>query len=113
RAQFAYAGPKPYKPVPHLAESDEETDKGLTIKLRQGVKFHNGREFTSQDVLDNIARAKDKSIGHYLFDTFDSSVDTAEAPDKYTVKLTYKQVYPVKLDDLAEPSIIAKEPTPH
>ena len=112
-ALFDYSGPEPYKPVPHLAESYEETDKGLTIKLRQGVKFHNGREFTSQDVLDNIARAKDKSIGHYLFDTFDSSVDTAEAPDKYTVKLTYKQVYPVKLDDLAELYIIAKEAMPN
>lgn len=107
-----YRGADPYKPNPQLAESWEETDKMLTLKLRKGVRFHNGREFTSQDVVDNINRAKDKSIGHYLFAAFDPSVDGAEVIDQYTVRINYKKVYPVKLDDLAGMYIIPKEAMP-
>lgn len=65
----------------------------MTIKIKQGVKFHNGREIVAQDVVDNIARAKDKSLGHYLFGAFDPSVEDAVATDKYTVKITYKKIY--------------------
>src|SRR2546430_6942536 len=48
---FAYD--KNFLPIPHLAEGDQITDKGLrhTITLRKGVKFHNGKEMTSADVV--------------------------------------------------------------
>jgi len=53
-----------YKPgttelVPDLAESYEIQDGGtvFTFKLRQGVKFHNGREMTAEDVKYSIERA--------------------------------------------------------
>jgi oligopeptide transport system substrate-binding protein len=53
-----------YKPgttdlVPDLAESYEIAPDGLsyTFKLRQGVKFHNGRELTADDVKWSIERA--------------------------------------------------------
>jgi peptide/nickel transport system substrate-binding protein len=108
-ALFDYRGANPYEPQPQLAESFEETEKTLTIKLKQGVKFHNGREMVAQDVVDNIARAKDKSLGHYLFGNFDPSVDGAEATEKYTVKITYKKTYPVKRQDLVPLYIIPKE----
>jgi peptide/nickel transport system substrate-binding protein len=106
---FDYRGANPYEPNPQLAAKWEETDKTLTITIKQSVKFHNGREIVAQDIVDNIARAKDKSLGHYLFNAFDPSVDGAEATDKYTVKITYKKTYPVKLQDLAPLYIIPKE----
>lgn len=44
-------------PVPGLAESWETPDDRTYIfKLRQGVKFHNGREMTSDDVLFSLQR---------------------------------------------------------
>jgi peptide/nickel transport system substrate-binding protein len=41
---FAYD--KGFLPIPHLAESDVFSDRGLkhTITLRRGVKFHTGKE---------------------------------------------------------------------
>jgi len=52
-----------YKPgttelVPDLAESYEISDDGtvFTFKLRQGVKFHNGRELTAADIKYSIER---------------------------------------------------------
>lgn len=47
-----------YAPVPLLAAGDEVSDGGKTIsiKLRKGVKFHNGQEMTSADVLASLKR---------------------------------------------------------
>ena len=47
-----------YEPTPVLAESYEVSDDGMTytIKLRQGVKFHNGEEMTADDVVASMNR---------------------------------------------------------
>lgn len=44
-------------PVPGLAESWEQPDdKTYVFKIRQGVKFHNGREMTADDVFYSLNR---------------------------------------------------------
>src|SRR5207244_2144268 len=50
-------------PVPELAESWQVSPDGLTwtFKLRQGVKFHDGQEFTSADVKFTFDRLLEKS----------------------------------------------------
>lgn len=46
--------------VPDLAESWEIVDASTYIvKLREGVKFHNGREMTAEDVKFSFERVKD------------------------------------------------------
>src|SRR5688572_33090254 len=59
---------------PDLAESYEISDDGLTFtfKLRPGVKFHNGREMTAEDVKYSIERVLDpatQSPGAGFFST--------------------------------------------
>jgi peptide/nickel transport system substrate-binding protein/oligopeptide transport system substrate-binding protein len=66
-----------YKPgttelIPDLAESYTISDDGLTytFKLRQGVKFHNGRTLTSADIKYSIERSvnpKTQSPGQGFF----------------------------------------------
>jgi peptide/nickel transport system substrate-binding protein len=108
-ALYDYSDPAVPGPVPSLAESDEETDTTLTVKLRQGVKFHNGRELVAQDVVDNIDRAKDESIGHFLTSYFGPTVESTEVVDDYTVKITYTKPYALKRDDLATLFLLPKE----
>ena len=108
-ALFGYRGPDPLVPSPQLAESWEETDTQLIVKLKENIAFHNGRQMVAQDIVANIERAKDPDIGHYLFAVFDPSVESAEAVDDRTVRITYKSVHPTKLDDLAMLFIIAPE----
>jgi peptide/nickel transport system substrate-binding protein len=109
RALFDYRGEDPYTINPALAETWEETDTTLTLTLRKGVKFHNGREVVAQDVLDSIERAKDESLAHNLSPIFGPTVTAAEAVDQYTVKITYATVYPTKLQDLVYLFLIPKE----
>lgn len=109
RALFDYRGDDPYTINPALAETWEETDTTLTVTLRKGVMFHNGREVVAQDVLDSLERAKDESLAHNLSPIFLPTVTAAEAIDQYTVKITYATVYPTKLQDLVYLFLIPKE----
>lgn len=78
-----------YEPTPVLAEGYEVDETGLvyTIKLRQGVKFHNGQEMTADDVVASMTRWLELSskantlIGGTVF----------EKVDDYTVKMTVNQ----------------------
>jgi peptide/nickel transport system substrate-binding protein len=47
-----------YNPTPHLVESFTVENDGLEyyFKLREGVKFHNGKEMTSEDVYASMNR---------------------------------------------------------
>ena len=79
-----------FKLEPRLAESWRFSRDYLTmtIKLRQGVKFHNGREFTADDVIGTIAFYADKQNGANIL-PFASSIKSPKAIDKHTVELHF------------------------
>jgi len=74
--------------VPGLAESWEFSEDGvtLTFHLRQGVKFHDGSDFTAEDVIANITRILDEATGSATRTNL-LSIQSMEAPDDYTVVL--------------------------
>lgn len=81
-----------YKPVPMLAEGADVKNGGklISLKLRQGVKFHNGGEMTSADVVASLQRwGKFGSRGPVLFAT----IEKVEAAGKYQVDLYFKEVF--------------------
>src|SRR5438128_8427824 len=78
--------------VPELAESWQVSPDGLTwtFKLRQGVKFHDGQEFTSADVKFSFDRLLEKSAaGKSDF----NAVDKIEPAGKYAVKFVTKEPF--------------------
>jgi peptide/nickel transport system substrate-binding protein len=82
-----------FQPVLAEAAPDISAD-GLTytFKLRQGVKFHDGVEFTSEDVKYTYEWYMNPDNAAIQAADFES-VASVEAPDPYTVKVTLKQVY--------------------
>ena len=70
--------------VPELAESFEYVSPTeLVIKIRQGVKFHNGDTLTSKDVAFSINRMLDKPASRVMID----AITKVEIIDDYTVKI--------------------------
>ena len=94
---------------PELAEKWEFSADGmaLTLKLRQGVKFHSGREFTSADVKPSVefGQKNEKVTMRGTYQT----VKQVEAPDKYTVVLKFDRVTTAAYDILDTLYIIDKE----
>ena len=82
-----------WAPAPLLAESmPEVSSDGLTytIKIRQGVNFHDGSSMDSADVVDSLNRwlsiaSRGKSVA--------SKVDSVTALDSHTVQIQLNAVY--------------------
>ncbi|KPU42450.1 glutathione-binding protein GsiB precursor [Oxobacter pfennigii] len=97
-----YTLDKDYKPAPMLAESMEISQDGLlyTFKIRQGIKFHNGKELTAEDVV--------ASMNRWLITSSRAKVLLANAKfeqvDKYTVTLKVEQAASDIIDLLAAPA---------
>jgi peptide/nickel transport system substrate-binding protein len=98
------------RPQPSLAESWTVAPDGLSItfKLRQGVKWHDGVEFTSDDVKFSALEAWKKTHprGRLTF----ASLRDVETPDKYTAVFRLDSPSLVILNALnaAESQIIPK-----
>lgn len=80
--------------IPDLAQSWDVSEdlKTYTFHLRPGVKFHNGKPFTSADVLFTYGRLRDKENGSVLRAAL-GVVSNIEAVDPLTVKFTLSSPY--------------------
>jgi ABC-type transport system substrate-binding protein len=98
---------------PGLAESWEISEDNLvyTFHLRQGVKFHDGEEFNAEAVVgwynsidpDAQGSQYDATAMPYTKDFITDWVDTVEAVDENTVKMTLPKPYAPLLANLAIP----------
>ena len=88
---------------PRLAESWEisKDRKVYTFKLRRGVKFHNGKEMTADDIKFAIDYTLNPKNGAYGLEDL-SAVERAEVVDKYTFKMHLKQHNALFLTVLSE-----------
>ena len=77
--------------TPNLAESFtySEKDKVLILKLREDIKWQDGTPFTSDDVLFTLDLIKNATESPYKLTT--ANIANAQAMDRYTVKIFYRQ----------------------
>src|ERR1700755_408288 len=90
-------------PILELAEAMLEAPDHLTytVKLRQGVTFHNGKNMTSADVVASFDRYA--KVGNQR-STLDN-VDHWDAPDAQTFVIHMKKVQPTFIEALSSFSV--------
>jgi len=83
-------------PITDLAESFTESADGLvySFKIRQGVKFHNGKAMTSADVSASWDRYKRVAVERNILD----NVEKWETPDANTFVVTMKRPQPTFIE---------------
>lgn len=104
--EFLVARDKQLNIVPQLAtEWKQNGPLRWTFKLRPGVKFHDGRPFTADDVVFSLNRAKQPTsqIAAYA-----AALGEARKIDELTVEFNLPQVNPVFLQHLNALYIMSK-----
>ena len=92
-----------YKPQPQMAEGHavEEDGKRVTIRLRPGLKFHDGEPVRARDAVASIRRwAARDALGQVLM----SQVAELAAPDDRTIAFRLNKPFPLLFEALGKPS---------
>ena len=87
---------KNMKPIPSLATEWKQTSPNTWVfKLRQGVKWHDGSNFTADDVVFSITRAQADTSNMKVYG---NAIGKPRKIDDYTVELTTPVPNPVLVD---------------
>ena len=98
--------------IPGLAESWKLVDDHTwEFKLRKGVKFHDGAELTTEDVVWSLDRPATIQNSPGKFDVYTKAIVGKKVIDKYTIQLRTAQPYPLMLNDLTSIFIVQKKAT--
>ncbi|MCW3475943.1 ABC transporter substrate-binding protein [Limobrevibacterium gyesilva] len=95
------------RPVAALAESWKLVDERTwELKLRQGVKFHNGAAFTAEDVAYTLDRVPRVPNSPGSFAIYTKPIVGVEIVDPHTIRLRTAGIYPLVPIDLTQVAII-------
>lgn len=112
--------------IPSLAKTWSASPDGLvwTFQLRQGVKFHHGREVTAEDFVYSLTRLVDPKTAAPRARLFEhiqgakqlitgesSRLEGLRAVDRYTLEITLSQPYTpfITMLGIAQPKVVPRE----
>jgi peptide/nickel transport system substrate-binding protein len=97
------------QPYPGLAESWRVlSDTVWEFKLRPGVKWHDGREFTAEDVAFTIQRTPNVPGSPGGFGGFVRAIERVEVVDPLTLRFHTARPHPLLPTELASVAVIAR-----
>ena len=95
--------------LPGLAESWKAlNDLEWEFKLRKGVKFHNGQDFTADDVIATFKRVPNVPNSPASFAFFVRPIVDIQTPDKYTLRFKTDKPHPLLPNDMTSIMIVPK-----
>ena len=96
--------------VPGLAESWTPVAPDVwEFRLRRGVRFHNGNEFTAEDVAFTFQRVPNVPNSPSSFAAFVRPIRNVEILDSHTLRITTHGPYPLLPQDLTNVYILDRE----
>ncbi len=95
---------------PRLADSWEVSADHLsyTMRLRQGVRWHDGEPFTADDVVYTFERMMDPKVDAANLRNYFKDVKGVEKLDDFTVRVIYREPYFKALEIISGATIIPK-----
>jgi len=95
---------------PGLAESWRAVDDTTwEFKLRKGVKWHDGSDFSAEDVIATFKRVPNVPNSPSSLAIYTRPIKEAVATDKYTLRLRTERPYPLLPNDLSGVQILPKK----
>src|SRR5437773_9964630 len=96
--------------IPGLATEWKTLDPTTwEFKLRKGVKFHDGSDFTAADVVASIERVPKVPNSPSPFTAYTKQIQKIEVVDPYTILFKTATPYPLMPTDLTQVAIISKQ----
>ena len=98
------------RPQPGLALSWEPlNDLVWEVKLRPDVKFHDGSDFTAEDVIFSYERVETIVNSPSPYTVFTANIDRLEVIDGYTIRIHTREPYPLLPQAMGEIYIVSSE----
>ncbi|MFC4666942.1 ABC transporter substrate-binding protein [Seohaeicola nanhaiensis] len=92
-----------YVPVLATEWSGSEDGKTITLKLREGVKWHDGEDFTCDDVAFSAIELWKKLLNYSS--SLQANLESVDCPDPHTAVFNYSKPMPLDLFVAAMPDL--------